>query len=160
VGLVVLVTTTSGLPTDLWDPLTPQRAAATGTSGGVSLALAIGGLVLFALVGFVIGEWLPARNARRRREDCWIAVWRSGTTAEFRVVVGRGAERQVIGRSEPFEAPATGPILDDAAARAAHAELVARLEALGWQPAGTDGDSWYRTRFVQDAAAARLAAPA
>ncbi len=153
------MTSTSGLPPELWNPLTPQHAATTGSSGGVSLALAIGGLILFALVGFLIGEWLPARSARTRLEDCWIAVWRSGTTAEFRVVVGHGPGRHVIGRSEPFTAPATGPIPDDDAARAAHAELVARLESLGWRAAGVDGESWYQTRLVQRATEARPPVP-
>jgi hypothetical protein len=160
VGLAFFMTSTSGLPPELWDPLAPQHAAPAGSSGGASLALAIGGLVLFALVGLLIGEWLPARTARTRLEDCWIGVWRSGTTAEFRVLVGHGPGRHVIGRSEPFTAPATGPIPDDDAARAAHAELVVRLEALGWHATGVAGESWYQTRFVAEAPGAPSAAPA
>jgi hypothetical protein len=161
VGIAFLVTTTSGLPPELWDPLAPQSTAGTGTSGGVSVAVAIGGLVLFGLVGFLVGEWLPARGARPQFEDCWIAVWRSGTTAEFRVVVGHGPARHVIGRSEPFAAPAAGPIPADGPARAAHSELVARLEALGWRDAGaTESGRWYQTRLVQGAAETQLAAPA
>jgi hypothetical protein len=133
VGLVFLLTTTSGLPSDLWDPLTQQRAAPTGTSGGVSLALAIGGLVLFALVGFLIGEWLPAR----RRRACRIVLAKTGETSQFLVVAGR----RVIARSQPFATT------DDQAAHSAHDELMARLRAGELEP-----EPWYE--------AERLTAPA
>jgi hypothetical protein len=133
VGLVLLATTTSGLPSDLWDPLTPQRAAATGTSGGVSLALAIGGLVLFAVVGFVIGEWLPAR----RQRACRIVLSKTGEESQFLVVAGR----RVIARSEPFATT------DDKAAHAAHDALLTRLRA-----GDLDPEPWYEPE--------RLPAPA
>ena len=123
-GLVFLVTTTSGLPPELWDPLAPQHSAATATSGGVSLALAIGGLVLFALLGFVIGEWMPARRPRY----CRSVLSKTGGTSEFLVVSGR----RVIARSDPF------PAADDEAAHAAHDALIARLRADGMEP-----EPWY-----------------
>jgi hypothetical protein len=141
VTLALLATTTSGLPPDLWDPLAPDRGATGGPPGGVSIAIA---LVLFAVVlaaGFLVGAYLPLR---RRAPGGRIVVWRSGDTAEFRVVSGR----RVIGRSQPFTAPAGGPIPDDDAARAARDDLLARLGELGWQPAGADADHWYDARLA------------
>jgi hypothetical protein len=130
VGLVFLVTTTSGLPPELWDPLAPQHTAAAETSGGVSLALAIGGLMLFALLGFMIGEWLPAR----RRHRCRIVLSKTGDASQFLVVAGR----RVIARSDPF------PAADAEAAHAAHDQLVARLRA-----GGRDPEPWYEDRLVR-----------
>jgi hypothetical protein len=132
VGLVFLVTTTSGLPPELWDPLPPEHAAATGTSGGVSLALAIGGLVLFALIGFLVGEWLPAR----RQRECRIVLSKTGEESEFLVVAGR----RVIGRSHRFAAA------DDDAAHSAHDELIARLRAGGLEP-----ETWYEPQLAAPA---------
>jgi hypothetical protein len=123
VGLLFLVTTTSGLPPDLWDPLTPQRTAAAA-SGGASLALAIGGLVLCALAGFTIGEWLPAR----RRRQCRIVLAETGERSQFFVVAGR----RVIARSELFDTT------DDEAAHTAHDQLVAWLRADNLEP-----EPWY-----------------
>ena len=56
--------------------------------------------------------------------------------------------RRVIGRSQPFAAPADGPIPDDDAARAAREDLLARLGELGWQPAGATADHWYDARLA------------
>jgi hypothetical protein len=147
------------LPPDLWQPLAPDRAAAASSSGGLSLALALGTIVFVAVAGFLIGDRLPAPSRRVRFESCWIAVWRSGPTAEFRAVVGRGADRWVVGRSPVFDAPATGPIPDDGPARAAHEELVERLRSLGWEPAGAESDTWYGVRLEQRAEQS-LAVPA
>ena len=129
-----LATTTSGLPPDLWDPLTPQRTAAAA-SGGVSLALAIGGLVAFALIGFLIGEWLPSR----RHRHCRIVLAKTGEQSQFLVVAGR----RVIGRSEPF------PADDENAAHAAHDRLVAGLRAGELEP-----EPWYEPEPEQLAARA------
>jgi hypothetical protein len=145
------------LPPDLWDPLAPNRAADAGSSGGLPLAVAIAALALVAIAGFVIGDRIPALERRARFESCWIALWRSGPTAEFRAVVGGGAGRTIVGRSPVFAAPASGPIPDDGPARAAHEELVERLRSLGWEPAGA-GDAWYQQRFEQRPA--ELAVPA
>jgi hypothetical protein len=147
------------LPPDLFEPLAPDRAAA-GSSSGLPIALALAALVLVALSGFVVGDRMPrVGRARASVEGCWIALWRSGTRAEFRAVVGEGAGRWVVGRSPMFEAPATGPIPDDAPARAAHEELVGRLRALGWDPAAGDSDAWYQLRLEKRTADDRLAVP-
>jgi hypothetical protein len=147
------------LPPDLWDPVAPEQAAGAGSSGGLPLALAIAALALVAIVGFLVGDRMPARTRGTRFQSCWIALWRSGTTAEFRAVVGRGAGRWVVGRSPAFPAPATGPVPDDGPAREAHEELVERLRSLGWEPAGGEPDAWYRLRFEQRPAEDRLAVP-
>jgi hypothetical protein len=147
------------LPPDLWAPLAPDRAAAASSSGGLPLALVLAGLAVVAVAWFVVGDRMPAPPRRSRLESCWIAVWRSGTSAEFRAVVGRGAGRWVIGRSPAFDAPATGPIPDDGPARAAYDELVERLRSLGWEPAGAESDTWYGLRLEQRAEES-LAVPA
>ncbi len=116
--LAFFLTSTSGLPEDLWDPLGPQRAAATAPSGGVSLAIAIAGFVLIALLGFLVGEWRP----RQRTGRCRIVLSKSGDESEFLVL----ADRTVIGRSDPF------PAGDEEAARSAHDVLIARLRPAGW----------------------------
>jgi hypothetical protein len=134
------------LPPELFEPLTPDRATAADSSSGLPIGLAVGLLALVALAGFVAGDRMPRPVRRRSRSDgCWIAVWRSGTSAEFRAVVGDGAGRSVVGRSPVFAAPATGPILDDGPAHAAYDELVAQLQALGWEPAGGESNVWYRS---------------
>ena len=130
-GFVFLVTTTTGLPVDLWDPLTPQRTAAAA-SGGVSLALAIAGLVTCALLGFLIGEWLPAR----RRRACRIVLAKTGEESQFLAVSGR----RVIGRSELF---ATA---DEEAAHSAHDHLIARLRAGELEP-----EPWYEAERLAPA---------
>ena len=127
--LAFFLTSTSGLPHDLWDPLAPQRAAAATPSGGVSLAIAIAGFVIVALLGFAIGEWRP----RQRSPRCRIVLSRSGEESEFLVL----ADRKVIGRSDPF------PTADEDAARSAHDVLIARLRAGGMEP-----EPWYEPRLV------------
>jgi hypothetical protein len=146
------------LPPDLWEPLAPDRASAASSSGGLPLAIGLAALALVAVAGFVVGDRMPALPRGARLETCWIALWRSGTTAEFRAVVGRGAGRAVVGRSPVFPAPASGPIPEDGPARAAHDELVERLRSLGWEPAG-GGDAWYQLQFAQRPAEDRLAVP-
>jgi hypothetical protein len=143
------------LPPDLWEPLAPDRSADASSSAGLPLGIALATLALVAVVGFVVGDRLPIRRRDARLESCWIALWRSGPSAEFRAVVGRGAGRAIVGRSPVFQAPASGPIPDDGPARAAHAELVERLHSLGWEPAG-DGDAWYQRRFELAAAVASV----
>jgi hypothetical protein len=146
------------LPPELFEPLAPDRASAAGSSSGLPIALAVAALVLVALAGFVIGERMPALvRPRSRFVGCWIGVWRSGRTAEFRAIVGDGDSQWVVGRSPVFPAPPTGPLPDDGPARAAHDELLARLRALGWEPAGGETDIWYRLRLEQRAVRDRLA---
>ena len=148
------------LPPDLWAPLAPEHAPAASSSGGLPMALALALLALVAVVGFVVGDRVPSPVRRSQMAECWIALWRSGTTAEFRAVVGEGAGRVVIGRSPAFAAPATGPIPDDGPARAAHDELLERLRALGWAPAGPHGDAWYQLALERGRVGDRLPVPA
>jgi len=129
VVLAFFLTSTSGLPQDLWDPLVPERAAASAPSGGVSLAIAIAGFVIVALLGFAIGDWRPRQRSRR----CRIVLSKSGDESEFLVL----ADRKVIGRSDRF------PTVDDDAARSAHDVLIARLRADGMEP-----EPWYEPRLV------------
>ena len=146
-GLIVAVmaapaaaqTRAPDLPPDLWEPLAPDHATSAGSSSGLPLGIILAALVLVAIVGFVVGDRLPPLGRGARFESCWIALWRSGTSAEFRAVVGR---------SPVFAAPAHGPIPEDGPARAAHEELVERLRSLGWEPSGA-GDAWYQLRFEQ-----------
>jgi len=130
VVLELFLTSTSGLPQDLWDPFTQERAAASATSGGVSLAIAIAGFVLVALLGFVVGEWRPRQPTGR----CRIVLSKSGGESEFLVL----ADRKVIARSDPF------PAADDEAARSAHDVLIHRLRAGGMQP-----EPWYEPPLVR-----------
>jgi hypothetical protein len=141
---------TPDVPTDLFDPVAPESQQPSD-SGGLPLIAVVGGLIVVAVAGFALGEMMPSRRARRDGQDSWIALWRSGTTAEFRVVVGHGPRRHVIGRSERFPAPAHGAVPDDGAARAAYEDLIERLRALGWEPAGRAGDNWYSLDLVQRA---------
>jgi hypothetical protein len=62
VGLVFFLSSTSGLPPELWDPLVPERAAATGSSGGLSIAIVLALLAFVLLAGFLIGERVPLRR--------------------------------------------------------------------------------------------------
>jgi hypothetical protein len=62
VTLAMLATTTSGLPPDLWDPLTPDRTGAPPPSGGLSLAVVLALFVAVLVAGFLVGEYLPQRR--------------------------------------------------------------------------------------------------
>jgi hypothetical protein len=62
VGFAFFVTSTSGLPPELWEPLAPQGAASTGTSGGVSIAVVVALLAVVLVAGFVVGEYAPTRR--------------------------------------------------------------------------------------------------
>jgi hypothetical protein len=139
------------LPPDLWTSLPSHGAAAAGSSGGLPLALGIAALVIFAVIGFLVGERVPAG------ERCRITVRRSGARAEFRALVAR----RLIGRSPAFTVPAAGPIPDDEITRAALDELVDHLRSLGWEPTdAADGAEWYRLRLDQQPVDDRLALPA
>jgi hypothetical protein len=127
--LALLLTSTSGLPEDLWDPLAPERAAAAAPSGGVSLAIAIAGFVVVALIGFIVGEWAP-----RRQRECRIVLSKTGDESTFLALAGS----RVIDRSQPF------PAGDEESAHTAHDLLVARLRAAGREP-----QAWYDERLVR-----------
>jgi hypothetical protein len=89
------------------------------------------------------------RSRAPRVEGCAITLSRSSTTSEFRVVVGKGADRRVVGRSRRFPAPRSGPLPDEGAPRAAFDELIARLEAAGWLLVGGESDVWHRVQLVR-----------
>jgi hypothetical protein len=114
--------------------------------------------LLVAAAGFAVGDRAAALSPVRHARECWIALWRSGTSAEFRAVVGGGADREIVARSPVFAAPASGAIPDDGPARDAHEDLVARLRELGWEPVGSAVDAWHRVRFEERLAADRLSA--
>ena len=159
------------LPAELWRPLPQQADPAGADASGDSLSvLLLTGLALgaAAVAGFLLtGVRAPARtpapaapqvpaqppppatprSRAPRVQGCSIALSRSSTTSEFRVVVGRGAERRVVGRSHRFPAPRSGPLPDEGPARAAFAELLARLETVGWMQVGGEPDVWYRVQL-------------
>ncbi len=143
------------VPTDLFDPVAPESQQPSD-SGGLPLVAVLGGLFVVALAGFAVGEVMPARRAARGGQDSGSHSGVRATTAEFRVVVGHGPRRRVIGRSERFPAPADGAVPDDGPARAAYEDLIERLGALGWEPAGETGDQWYSLDLVQRTADEQL----
>lgn len=155
---------TEGLPSELWDSAPAEPAARDGSSGDVGLVAVVALLAAASVAGFVFGTRLPvqlgARGGRfgiagRRPEACAIVLARSGTRAEFQVVTRRGARRAVISRSPPFDAPPSGPVADAGPARAAHAVLMAQLQANGWQVSGPQPAPWYRAQLAREQAAAR-----
>jgi hypothetical protein len=160
-GLIVAVaaapaaaqTRAPDLPPDLWAPLPADHAATAGSSGGLPIALGIAALALVAVIGFLVGDRAPAP---RRFARCRIALSRSGTSAEFRALVGRS----LIGRSPAFAAAADEPIPESDDAHAALEELVEHLRSLGWEPAGGEGGEWYALRLEQRPAEDALAVPA
>ncbi|HEX5619400.1 MAG TPA: hypothetical protein VFX51_13330 [Solirubrobacteraceae bacterium] len=89
------------------------------------------------------------RSRAPRVQGCSITLSRSTTTSEFRVVIGKGAERRVVGRSRRFPAPRSGPLPDEGPPRAAFDELVARLESVGWLLVGGESDVWHRVQLVR-----------
>jgi hypothetical protein len=89
------------------------------------------------------------RSRAPRVQGCAITLSRATTTSEFRVVVGKGAERRVVGRSHRFPAPRSGPLPDGGPPRAAFDELVARLESVGWMLVGGESDVWHRVQLVR-----------
>jgi hypothetical protein len=116
--------------------------------------------LVVAAAGFALGDRATALGPVQRAQECWIALWRSGASAEFRAIVGGGAGREIVARSPVFAAPASGAIPADGPAKAAHDELVARLRELGWEPVGSAVDAWHRLRFEERPAADRLSVAA
>jgi hypothetical protein len=62
VTLALFLTTTSGLPPELWEPLAPDRAAAAASAGGASITVVLALLAIALLAGFLLGEHLPLRG--------------------------------------------------------------------------------------------------
>jgi hypothetical protein len=153
------------LPPELWDPPAAQAAAAGGSDRDNALAtLLLTGLAFgaAAVAGFLLtGVRRPApapapppgprpapRSRAPRLEGCSIALARSTPTSEFRVVVGKGPEPRIVGRSRSFPAPRSGRVPDEGPPRAAFDELIGRLEAVGWQPV-SESDVWYHVQLVR-----------
>ena len=122
----------------------------------MSTWLTVALFLLVAAAGYAVGDRAAALSPVRHAQECWIALWRSGTSAEFRAVIGGGEDREVVARSLVFSAPASGAIPDDGPAREAHEDLVARLRELDWEPVGSAVDAWHRVRFEKRPAADRL----
>lgn len=82
----------------------------------------------------------PALGAAR--PGCRVALWQGYVTARFYVWTDRGA----LVESRAFRALRRGKACDGAAARAAHADLVDRLQTAGWVCV-ENGDPWWASRF-------------
>jgi hypothetical protein len=152
------------LPDDLWNAPEQRAAPAVEDDGGTPTSTLL--LTLLALGAAAVGGFLatgvrvpaapapppPPRAPRSRAprfQGCSISLVRSSSTSEFRVVVGKGPERRVVGRSQRFPAPRTGPLPDEGPARAAFNELTGRLEAVGWLVVGSESDVWHRVQLVR-----------
>ncbi|MGH3093148.1 MAG: hypothetical protein ACRDOG_12600 [Gaiellaceae bacterium] len=100
----------------------------------------------------------PARPAEERRplrvaapvgdwEECEIDWWRGYVNSDFYALAGRpGGERYVAARSPTFRWWRREPPPEESSAAEAHARLVARLVADGWESVGS-GLAWYKTRL-------------
>jgi hypothetical protein len=80
-------------------------------------------------------------------EECEIDWWRGYVKSDFYALAVRpGGERYVAARSSTFHWWRTEPPLEESPGSEAHARLVARLVADGWEPVGR-GLAWYKTRL-------------
>ncbi|MGH3005724.1 MAG: hypothetical protein ACRDOS_07475 [Gaiellaceae bacterium] len=80
-------------------------------------------------------------------EECEIDWWRGYVKSDFYALAARpGGERYVAARSPSFRSWRSEPPLEEGAGAEAHARLVARLVADGWEPVGS-GLAWYKTRL-------------
>ena len=92
-------------------------------------------------------QFRQARTTEDRWEECVIRLWHGYTSSDFYALAVRpDGEAYVLGRSRPFRRRSSRPPAPEGKAAAVHAELVARLRADGWEPAGT-GDAWYDARL-------------
>jgi hypothetical protein len=165
------------VPAELWEGLPQQSASDGGEDSGNLLSTLL--LTALALGAAAVGGYLltgvrvtapaaapaappeppppaPAaqtpprfRSGAPRVQGCAITLSRSSTTSEFRVIVGKGAERRVVGRSQRFPAPRSGPLPDEGPPRAAFDELVVRLESVGWMVVGGESAVWHRVQLVR-----------
>jgi hypothetical protein len=92
----------------------------------------------------------PARQmapARGRVEECEIEWWRGDVMSDFYAFAPRpGGTTIVLARSPLFRWRPTDPPPAEGPAAEAHAALVERLGAEGWESVGTR-DAWYRTQL-------------
>ena len=80
-------------------------------------------------------------------EECEIDWWRGYFKADFYALALRpGGERYVAARSPTFPWWRSEPPLEEGLGAEAHARLVARLVADGWEPVA-GGLAWYKTRL-------------
>lgn len=96
-------------------------------------------------------------RARESWDVCEIGWWRGYVKSEFyaAALTVDGSEYEV-GRSPQFRWRRTeAPPSDHERARAAHAALVDRLAATGWEPVG-GGVPWFAQRFRRRATGLRL----
>jgi hypothetical protein len=80
-------------------------------------------------------------------EECEIDLCRGYVKSDFYALAARpGGERYVAARSPAFRWWRSEPPLEEGPGAEAHARLVARLVADGWEPVGS-GLVWYKTRL-------------
>jgi hypothetical protein len=102
---------------------------------------------------YAAGQVEPRRPTRRmagargRVEECEIEWWRGYVVSDFYAFALRpGGTTTVLTRSSSFPWRRTDPPPADGPAAEAHAVLVERLSAQGWESVGTGG-AWYRTQM-------------
>jgi hypothetical protein len=82
-----------------------------------------------------------------RWEECEVDWWRGYVTSDFYALARRpGGETYVAARSPTFRWWRSAPPPEGGRGADAHARLIARLVADGWEQAG-GGLAWYRTRL-------------
>ena len=102
---------------------------------------------------YAAGRVEPRRPTRRRAgargrvEECEIEWWRGYVMSDFYAFALRpGGPTTILARSPSFRWAPTDPPPAEGPAAKAHAALVERLGAEGWESVGT-GDAWYRTQL-------------
>jgi hypothetical protein len=86
-------------------------------------------------------------GARGRAEECEIEWWRGSVMSDFYAFALRpGGTTTVLARSPSFRWRPTDPPRAEGPAAEAHAALVERLAAEGWESVGTRA-AWYRTQL-------------
>jgi len=100
--------------------------------------------------GRVTTHQMTAQSAPRRRLDpneCEVLVWRGYVRSRFYArCVGPDGSQIVIAESPAFRFRATDDGAPNDAVRSAHEDLLAELEAEGWEVVDS-GTRWYRTRL-------------
>lgn len=79
---------------------------------------------------------------------CEVTAWRGYAKWRFYARIDTGAGEVALIESRPFRAPGSAAPDATAAAEAAYTELIARLEAEGWQRVD-GGDRWFESAFVR-----------
>jgi hypothetical protein len=92
---------------------------------------------------------LPPEELETRLETCRIRLWKGYVTGMFYASLlddAAGEEESVCEPSGSFRW--RGRDVSEKA-RAAHADVVSRLEAAGWASVGGEDDPWYATTFTR-----------